>query len=37
LSSTDLAYYVFGVTAVLLALLLIYSAWKSQRALGSEI
>jgi NO-binding membrane sensor protein with MHYT domain len=33
-SATDLAYSVFGVTAVLLTLLLVYGVWKSQRALG---
>jgi len=37
LSPTNLAYSVFGVTAVLLTLLLIYSAWKSQRALSAEL
>jgi NO-binding membrane sensor protein with MHYT domain len=34
LSPADLAYSVFGITAVLLTLLLVYGAWKSQRALG---
>ena len=37
LSPSDLAYSVFGVTAVLLTLLLIYSAWKSQRTLERQI
>jgi len=37
MSSTNLAYSVFGVTAVLLTLLLIYSAWKSQRTLSAEL
>jgi NO-binding membrane sensor protein with MHYT domain len=34
LSPTDLAYSVFGITAILLTVLLVYGAWKSQRALG---
>jgi hypothetical protein len=34
LSPADLAYSVFGITAILLTLLLVYGAWKSQRALG---
>ena len=37
LSPTNLAYSVFGVTAVILTLLLIYSAWKSQRALAANL
>lgn len=37
LSSTDLAYSVFGITAVLLTLLLTYAVWKSQRALRTNI
>ena len=37
LSSTDLAYSVFGITAVLLTLLLLYGAWKSQRALRTDL
>ncbi|HEY6240923.1 MAG TPA: MHYT domain-containing protein [Burkholderiales bacterium] len=37
LSSTNMAYSVFAVTAVLLTLLLIYSAWKAQRALPVDI
>jgi len=37
LSPTNLAYSVFGVTAVILTLLLIYSAWKSQRALSANL
>jgi NO-binding membrane sensor protein with MHYT domain len=34
LSPADLAYSVFGITAILLTVLLVYGAWKSQRALG---
>jgi len=37
LSPSNMAYSVFAVTAVLLTLLLIYSAWKSQRALRVDI
>ena len=37
MSPTNLAYSVFGVTAVLLTLLLIYSAWKAQRTLSAEL
>jgi len=37
LSPADLSYSVFGVTAVLLTLLLIYGAWKSQRTLRTNI
>lgn len=37
LSPADLAYSVFGITAVLLTLLLIYSMWKSQRAIRANI
>lgn len=37
LSPTDLAYSVFGVTAVLLTILLVYSAWKAQRRLSAGI
>lgn len=37
MSPTNMAYGVFGVTAVLLTLLLIYSAWKSQRTLSAEL
>lgn len=37
LSSSDLAFSVFGITAVLLTLLLIYGAWKSQRRLSAGI
>ncbi len=37
LSPTDLGYSVFGITAALLTLLLIYSAWRSQRMLRTEI
>jgi len=37
LSPSNLAYSVFGVTAVLLTLLLIYSAWKSQRTLTADL
>jgi NO-binding membrane sensor protein with MHYT domain len=37
LSPANLAYSVFGVTAVLLTLLLIYSVWKSQRTLTADL
>ena len=37
LSPSDMAYSVFAVTAVLLTLLLIYSAWKGQRTLRVDI
>jgi NO-binding membrane sensor protein with MHYT domain len=37
LSPTNMAYSVFAVTAVLLTLLLIYSAWKAQRTLRVDI
>jgi NO-binding membrane sensor protein with MHYT domain len=37
LSPSNLAYSVFGISAVLLTLLLLFSAWKSQRALASGI
>jgi len=37
LSSSDMAYSVFAITAVLLTLLLIYSAWKAQRSLRVDI
>jgi NO-binding membrane sensor protein with MHYT domain len=37
LSSATLAYSVFGVTAVLLTLLLAYSAWKAQRTLSADL
>lgn len=37
LSPASLGYSVFGVTALLLTLLLVYSAWKSQRTLEREI
>ena len=37
LSTTDLAFTVFGITALLLTLLLIYSAWKSQRRMSVGI
>jgi len=37
LSPADLSYSVFGVTAVLLTLLLIYGTWKSQRTLRTNI
>jgi NO-binding membrane sensor protein with MHYT domain len=37
LSSADLAYSVFGVTAVILTLLLAYSAWKAQRTLSANL
>src|SRR5439155_129880 len=37
LSPSDMAYSVFAVTAVLLTLLLIYSAWKAQRTLRVDI
>ncbi|TMH82657.1 MAG: hypothetical protein E6H49_04090 [Betaproteobacteria bacterium] len=37
LSPSDMAYSVFGITAVLLTFLLIYSAWKAQRTLRVDI
>jgi len=37
LSPANLAYSVFGVTAVILTLLLIYSAWKAQRTLAVDL
>jgi len=37
LSPANLAYSVFGVTAVLLTLLLAYSAWKAQRTLSANL
>ena len=37
LSPANLAYSVFGVTAVILTLLLAYSAWKSQRTLSANL
>jgi len=37
LSPSNMAYSVFAVTAVLLTLLLIYSAWKAQRILRTDI
>jgi len=37
LSPSDMAYSVFAITAVLLALLLIYGAWKAQRTLRVDI
>lgn len=37
LSPADLGYSVFGITAVLLTVLLVYSAWKSQRTLSAGI
>jgi NO-binding membrane sensor protein with MHYT domain len=37
LSPSNMAYSVFAVTAVLLTLLLIYSAWKAQRTLQVDI
>jgi NO-binding membrane sensor protein with MHYT domain len=37
LSPANMAYSVFGVTAVLLTLLLIYSTWKAQRTLRVDI
>jgi NO-binding membrane sensor protein with MHYT domain len=37
LSPANLAYSVFGVTAVLLTLLLIYSMWKAQRTLTVDL
>ncbi len=37
LSPSDMAYSVFAITAVLLTLLLIYSAWKAQRSLRVDI
>jgi NO-binding membrane sensor protein with MHYT domain len=37
LSPADLAYSVFGITAVLLTVLLVYGTWKSQRAVGRAV
>jgi NO-binding membrane sensor protein with MHYT domain len=37
LSPANLAYSVFGVTAVILTLLLVYSTWKAQRTLGADL
>jgi NO-binding membrane sensor protein with MHYT domain len=37
LSPANLAYSVFGVTAAILTLLLIYSAWKAQRTLAVDL
>jgi len=37
LSTSNMAYSVFAVTAVLLALLLAYSAWRAQRTLTSNL
>jgi len=37
LSPANLAYSVFGVTAVILTLLLMYSAWKAQRTLAVDL
>jgi len=37
LSPANLAYSVFGITAVVLTLLLLYSVWKSQRTLTSDL
>jgi NO-binding membrane sensor protein with MHYT domain len=37
LSPANLAYSVFGVTAVILTLLLAYSAWKAQRTLSADL
>jgi len=37
LSPQNLAYSVFGVTAVILTLLLGYSAWKAQRRLSADL
>ena len=37
LSPQNLAYSVFGVTAVILTLLLAYSAWKAQRRLSADL
>src|SRR5258708_4027202 len=37
LSPSNMAYSVFAVTAVLLTLLLVYSAWKAQRTLRVDI
>jgi len=37
LSPANLAYSVFGVTAVILTLLLLYSVWKSQRTLSTDL
>ena len=37
LSPANLAYSVFGVTAVILTLLLAYSAWKAQRTLSANL
>src|SRR5262245_15703434 len=37
LSPSELAYVVFGVTAIILTLLLAYSAWKAQRTLTADL
>jgi len=37
LSPANLAYSVFGITAVILTLLLIYSTWKAQRTLAVDL
>src|SRR5262245_45152153 len=37
LSPANLAYSVYGVTAVILTLLLVYSMWKAQRTLGADL
>jgi NO-binding membrane sensor protein with MHYT domain len=37
LSASNLAYSVFGIAAVLLTLLLIFNAWKAQRALANDL
>jgi NO-binding membrane sensor protein with MHYT domain len=37
LSASTLAYIVFGIAAVLLSLLLAFSAWKAQRSLASDL
>jgi NO-binding membrane sensor protein with MHYT domain len=37
LSPANLAYSVFGITAVVLTLLLLYSVWKSQRTLTTDL
>lgn len=37
LSPASLAYGVFGITAVILTLLLVYSAWKAQRTLAIDL
>jgi len=37
LSPANMAYGVFGITAVILTLLLVYSAWRSQRTLTADL